>query len=98
MQNNNVSRLKCKAWAAARGYKKHPHRNEVTIDGEDFAYVVMDTPECRQLYDNQVGFIWEPPAGLRRKFRREHLDIKGVSRIDNKGVKARQAFVKKEYV
>ena len=94
---NNESRATCSILALERGWIKEKMRNVVTVDGEKWSFSVSsDTPQCRQTYEDTVGFITLTKTGDLMKYRVKSYAWFSVSRISPKGIRAYNVSVKKK--
>lgn len=95
---NNESRTQCCVMSASRGWTKDKMRNVVTVNGEKWSFSVYSnnkTPECRQVYEDTVGFIGQDQiSGTMVKYRVKDFTKHKVSRISPSGVKAYNIVVK----
>lgn len=95
--NNNYSRNKCNEIAKNNGWKKESIRNVVEVNGEKWSFSVhtANKPECRQTYEDTVGFIgYELFSGNMVKYRVNDFSKYRVSRISPSGIKAYNVVIK----
>lgn len=86
---NNFSRKYCKEICKKMGWKKEPMRNVVFYGGEKWSFSLHGKiPECRQTYEDTVGFIGTDLNGTMRKYRVKDYNNYSVSRISPSGLKA----------
>lgn len=93
---NNESIKICKAIAKHNGMDKEPRRNVVVYNGEKWSFSVSELKyhqvECRQCYEDTVGFITYIPSLNAVKYFRfgsynyQHRFL--VSRVSASGIKA----------
>lgn len=97
---NNDSRMKCKELSVVRNWKKDKNRNVLEVDGERWSFSIFrDNPECRQTYEDTVGFIGlHAGSGRLGKYRIRDLTSRKLSRISPSGVKAYSVVLKKDTV
>lgn len=96
MSANNFSVQYCKELAKANGWKKDSRRNVVEIDGERWSFSVSQKRngfvECRQCYEDTVGFITYIPETSQlmsyRVGKGKYQERFCVSRIASSGLKA----------
>lgn len=96
---NNESRAQCVVTVNSHiGWVKDKKRNVITADGEKWSFSVYSnpkTPECRQVYEDTVGFIgYDQMSGRMVKYRVANWQKYKVSRISPSGVKAYNVIVK----
>ena len=91
MQNNNISKMICKEISKKNGWDKETRRNVVTVGGEKWSFSVSSNPllaECRQTYEDTVGFITKMPNGkILMKRMKSYANIP-ISRMASNGTKA----------
>lgn len=87
---NNFSKSYCKEICKKMGWEKEPMRNVVAYNGEKWSFSLHgnDAPECRQTYEDTVGFIGVDSRGNMKKFRVKDYNKYKVSRISPNGTKA----------
>ena len=93
MNNQNQSRNTCRELAIQMGWKKDRNRNVIeTSDGELWSFSVYTNstyPECRQVYEDTVGFIGvDYETRQMVKYRVRNFAHHKVSRISPSGVRA----------
>lgn len=96
--NNNISKHIVKEVAESNGWVKDGVKNVVTVSGEKWSVSVRTTEkiECRQVYENCVGFISIDCETKHPTFYRiDNLKDYAVSRISPDGTKAYNV-IKKE--
>jgi len=94
---NNNSKTICKAITEKFGWTKESRRNVVTIDNEKWSFSVSSNAlmlECRQTYEDTVGFITQLPNGKLMRMRVGSYADYPVSRISPKNVKAYNVVVR----
>ena len=98
MQANNYSRIKCKELCEDRGWKKDKHRNVVDINGKKWSFSIYSSnPECRQTYEDTVGFIgYSEVTGKLKCFSVNDFSSFSVSRISPSGLKAHNVVLRDE--
>lgn len=98
MTSNNDSRNLVKNIAKKNKWHKESKRNVVTIHNEKWSVAVNNKRiECRQLYEDCVGFIsidYETNDATR--YRIKDLTKYKVSRISPSGIKAYDVIIKNE--
>jgi len=95
MSANNQSIKFCKELSLANGWDKDSKRNVVTFDGEQWSFsvskLINNQVECRQCYEDTVGFItYIPTRGTVMYYRMydgQHQQF-NVSRVSRNGVKS----------
>lgn len=93
--NNNQSKKICATVAAKNGWTKEKFRNVLIINGEKWCFSISTfNPECRQVYEDTLGFITMDRDGNLKKFRVDNFSKYSVSRISPKGIKAYNIQVK----
>lgn len=91
---NNASIKLCKDFAKSNGWEKVGHRNVVIVNGEKWSFSVSEVRnynvECRQCYEDTVGFIsYVPSLNKVLYYRVSNMNNHyTVSRVTSKGVKA----------
>lgn len=95
---NNDSRMKCKELSVLNNWKKDKTRNVVEVDGEKWSFSVFrDYPECRQTYEDTVGFIgFNEASGRLGKYRIVDLTTRKLSRISPSGIKAYNVILNRD--
>jgi hypothetical protein len=91
MGNNNFSRKYCSEIAMKNSWDKDAMRNVVSINEEKWSVTLAktDKAECRQTYDDCVGFITiDPTSMIAQQYRVNKLNDFSVSRISPSGKKA----------
>lgn len=93
---NNISREKCKLVCDKMGWTKDKRRNVVTINGEKWSWsFYKNTPECRQTYEDTVGFIGMDQFSENMvKYRVKNYNNHTISRISPSGLKAYNVALK----
>jgi len=97
---NNDSRMKCKEISVLRNWKKDKNRNVIEVDGEKWSFsVFQDYPECRQTYNDTVGFIGlNAKTGCLGKYRIRDLTTRKLSRISPSGIKAYNVILNRDAI
>jgi hypothetical protein len=95
--NNNASRKIFKDISVSRGWKTNDKRNVAIVNGEMWSFSVYSKsskPECRQTYEDTVGFIGlDSNTKTMIKYRIHDFAPYSVSRISPTGVKAYNVVV-----
>lgn len=90
---NNESIRNCKELINQFGWEKEGRRNVVLIDGEKWSFSTTNKSpnyaECRQCYEDTVGFItMNTKSNKMYSHRVDDFDKYTVSRITSKGLKS----------
>jgi hypothetical protein len=93
---NNYSKSKCKEICNSFGWKKDSYRNVVEINGEKWSFSVYNTvPQCRQTYEDTVGFIaYDFITEKITKYRIKDYSAYTISRISPTGTKAYNIIIR----
>ena len=97
MQNNNLSKSICKEVCEKYDWVKEGRRNVVVYNGKKWSFSVssaQNKSECRQVYEDTVGFITQMPSGKLVKFPVTNFSLFPVSRITAGGIRAHNVVIK----
>ncbi|AMR57856.1 hypothetical protein vB_PsyM_KIL4_0132 [Pseudomonas phage vB_PsyM_KIL4] len=96
MTPNNISRLAVKRVALTKGWGYEARRNVVVIKGEKWSFSQSNfgVGDCRQCYEDTVGFVTESDGVLYCKRIADKSSIGVVSRLTPSGLKAYSIKIK----